>query len=492
MSNHFIKTLSLDLTANSEKEGFKFQQEFSELVRTKLSQKMEDIFDEFGKDQDIRIENLELEVQGVEAENWEEDFMEKFSQQLIKKLKELKLNSTSFPSSTNPTSLTRWESFLFFLKNGFFPWHENDLTINTLDNFVIKEIESNQALILLVKKIKNDSIAMQRLINHLQISTLDTIFDRLCRGEVSFIPFYEVLEKTYSKKWDRTKIKLEIWTIAFQSLLRNPPERVGIKRFKNKLHLEVITKSFFYFSRKKIITQTSQKKDYLLFEELKANFIQSNLVLSDSVKNLFQQNEIHQKSFSKEEISPKTNHQSSTLEPNNSSMDEIIKEGIFIPNAGLVLLHPYIQMLFDKMELTENKNFKGETDQNQAALVLQYLATGKFSFMEHELAFNKILCNIPIENPIATELTLNEDQIELCDGLLNAIIGHWKILGETSIAALRETFIQRNGKLSIKENGDWSLQVESKSLDILLDSLPWTISVMKLPWMEKMITVNWR
>ncbi|MFK8005454.1 MAG: contractile injection system tape measure protein [Saprospiraceae bacterium] len=491
MSKHFIKTVRLDLTANSEKEGFQIQQEFSELMRTKLNQKMKDIFDQFGEDENIRIENLELEVQGIQAENWEENFMEKFSQQLIAKLKGWKSNSTSSPSSTTPTPLSKWRSFLFFLENGYFPWHNNQLTINTLDSFLLKEIESNQAFVLLAQQVKDDSIALQRLINHLPITTLDFIFHKLARSEYSFLPFYKILEKTFVKKWNKNQVKLEIWKMAFQSLFENSPERIGVKNFRDILEVEIIKKSLTHFSRKKIKIKSGKKLDQLFFEELKTNFSEANLNLSSPANSLFKKNEWQNERSPEEDISKQTKNQSTNSDHKTNSMEKKIKEGIFISNAGLVLLNPYLQMFFNRIELTEGKVFKNEIGQNQAALVLQYLVTGELSFMEHELVFNKILCNIPLDAPIPTELSLDKNQIKSCDDLLNAVIQNWGKLGDISIQALRETFILRNGKLSKKEDGDWLLQVESKSFDILLDSLPWQISIIKLPWMNEKILVNW-
>ncbi|WP_373398980.1 contractile injection system tape measure protein [Algoriphagus halophilus] len=57
--------------------------------------------------------------------------------------------------------------------------------------------------------------------------------------------------------------------------------------------------------------------------------------------------------------------------------------------------------------------------------------------------------------------------------------------------AVRETFLQREGSL---EHGFSSLVlvVEKKSVDVLLDSIPWGISMVKLPWMKKGIEINWR
>jgi hypothetical protein len=41
------------------------------------------------------------------------------------------------------------------------------------------------------------------------------------------------------------------------------------------------------------------------------------------------------------------------------------------------------------------------------------------------------------------------------------------------------------------DEGSWRLQVEQKAIDILLGSLPWGLNVVKLPWMESMLMVEW-
>ena len=35
------------------------------------------------------------------------------------------------------------------------------------------------------------------------------------------------------------------------------------------------------------------------------------------------------------------------------------------------------------------------------------------------------------------------------------------------------------------------LYVERKGVDVLLESLPWTISIIKLPWMQDSLQVEW-
>ncbi len=127
----------------------------------------------------------------------------------------------------------------------------------------------------------------------------------------------------------------------------------------------------------------------------------------------------------------------------------------------------------------------------RAIHLLQYLATGRVGDMEHELALNKILCGVPLDQPLERQIRLTKKEKTEADGLLRAVIGHWSALGKTSIDGLRGTFLCREGKLSQKPNGTWLLQVEQQTVDLLLGKLPWIFSTIKLPWMQEMLTVEW-
>jgi hypothetical protein len=71
------------------------------------------------------------------------------------------------------------------------------------------------------------------------------------------------------------------------------------------------------------------------------------------------------------------------------------------------------------------------------------------------------------------------------------MIAHWKIIGTTSLAGLRETFLQREGHLS-HDDEKWQLHVEPRTFDMLLDHLPWGYQLLKFPWMERPLHVEWR
>ena len=115
-------------------------------------------------------------------------------------------------------------------------------------------------------------------------------------------------------------------------------------------------------------------------------------------------------------------------------------------------------------------------------------ATGR---QENELVLDKILCNLPIGMPIDNSIVLTEGEQDMINELLKAVTQHWDALKGTSIDGLRESFLQRDGKLIIGEE-QYYLQVEQKAFDVLLDRIPWNISMIRLSWMEKVLSVQWR
>jgi hypothetical protein len=162
-------------------------------------------------------------------------------------------------------------------------------------------------------------------------------------------------------------------------------------------------------------------------------------------------------------------------------------EGIFIHNAGLVLLHPFLGRLFEALGLGDGERL---LQPDRALHLLHYLASGNRTAPEYELVLPKLLCNVPLTHPVAPDIVLSEPECAECDALLAAVVGHWGALRSTGADGLRAAFLLRNGKLS-RRDGDWLLQVEPETADILLNQLPWGISPVKLGWMDRLLWVEW-
>lgn len=165
-------------------------------------------------------------------------------------------------------------------------------------------------------------------------------------------------------------------------------------------------------------------------------------------------------------------------------------------NSGLVLTAPFLPRLFSRLELgapDESGRFAWRSGEarGRAVHLLQWLADERCDAPEPMLALNKLLCGHPLAEPLLPEIEPTGSEIDICRSLLEAMIANWPKLSGSSVAALRETFLQREGCLAVAEEA-WKLDVERKTLDVLLDSVPWSFSTIFLPWMKQPLAVAWR
>lgn len=166
-----------------------------------------------------------------------------------------------------------------------------------------------------------------------------------------------------------------------------------------------------------------------------------------------------------------------------------VREGIYVGNAGLVLLHPFLPQFFSALGIADGDEILQPA---HALSLLHFLATGRTVGPEYELVLPKILCHVALGTPVESPVDLTIVEQEEAVALLDAVIRHWQALRNTSPDGLRGAFLLRPGKVSLRDTGDWFIQIESSTHDILLDQLPWGLAMIKLPWMEHMLRVDWR
>ncbi len=163
---------------------------------------------------------------------------------------------------------------------------------------------------------------------------------------------------------------------------------------------------------------------------------------------------------------------------------------LFIPNAGLVLLHPFFGTYFTRLGLMEANIFINDEAKERAVLLLQYLATGRNKFDEYELILNKLLCGLAIEQPVAFEIELTDNEIALTEELFEVLKQRWDKVKNSTVEGIRASFIQREGALEFVED-QWNLRVEQRGYDMLLQTLPWAFGFIKTSWMNQILTVEW-
>lgn len=167
------------------------------------------------------------------------------------------------------------------------------------------------------------------------------------------------------------------------------------------------------------------------------------------------------------------------------------REPIYIMNAGLVLIHSYLIHLFSLCGLIENRKFKDNISGHKAIHLLQYIVNKEESIEEHQLVLNKLLCGIPLSESLCKNILLTEEDKEICEALIKGVVENWPILKKTSNDNFRVSFLQREGLIKIEDSA-FTLKVQERGYDVLLDKLPWSIAMIKLPMMYNVMKVYWR
>ncbi|WP_289659389.1 contractile injection system tape measure protein [Flavobacterium panacagri] len=167
-----------------------------------------------------------------------------------------------------------------------------------------------------------------------------------------------------------------------------------------------------------------------------------------------------------------------------------LKQGIAIRNAGIVLLNAYIPMLFERLKLTSENKFVSNEHQVRAVQYLQYVITGMQETEEFYLPLNKVLCGLPLSNTIPDFIEIADQEKQLINGLIQAVISHWPAIGDCSINGFRGNWLVRDGIL-VELEDKWELIVDKRAYDILINKSPFAFSIIKYHWIDKPLHVIW-
>jgi hypothetical protein len=231
-----------------------------------------------------------------------------------------------------------------------------------------------------------------------------------------------------------------------------------------------------YQSHGKILGETKPE------ELLQAEFEQFVKIMNSEAAN-----ELKEAAFNKDEIL-KT---SEVDEFKKKNRKETSDKSIYVNNAGLVLLHPFLKTFFITTGIANPSGKIENRNIDLAVQALHFIATGRESIYESGLVFEKFLCGVPSGYPLIRKSLLIPEIKAEADDMLKEVIKLWAALKNTSSDGLREAFIQRSGILQQTEKG-YKLTVEAKTLDILLERLPWGFGIINWYLINKLIFVEWQ
>lgn len=172
--------------------------------------------------------------------------------------------------------------------------------------------------------------------------------------------------------------------------------------------------------------------------------------------------------------------------------DDETEKQCLVDDAGLVILHPFLPALFERLGyLDEERKFVSLALQERAVHLLRWLAGYELPHLDYQMPLEKVLCDLPLAYPMGSEIEFTDMEKEEGRQVLRSVCQYWKPLNGTSPEGLQRSFLQRHGSIAYEDN-TWIVRVEGQALDILLDDLPWEISLLLLPWREEMIMVEWQ
>jgi hypothetical protein len=480
LRNNIIKKAILDLQYNGSRDGFVLQNELTAWANDHLIKTIdEDLqkFDQAGKI--TRMDNLTIEIQVSEENNWMETISKKVGEHMNYALKNKLLEADSPWIEEVSATKGFFETFIYFLRNGNLPWWSDKISkqefFAELEKFLVHEpppeIEKE-----LVKSLRSELVKNR---------ALTQIPDK------SFFDMVNILLPEIKQKVkDIWKDVIGIVSGATQK------ERENLRRVFKKTLLDTIDAPDKQLALETMMTAfiktAISSGSFALIEK---NFERINdgsfkKEVADTILRLYEKPEIQKMNEDQTGINTELLHSKADLIfDNTAEHSEISKEseGIYINNAGLVIVASFLPLLLKNLLLVQD----GKIDNiSKTVCLVQYLASGNESVAEFELVLTKILCGIDIQLPVETEIHFEENEKKEINEVLLSVIEYWGILKDTSIDGLRESFLMRNGKLWF-ENNEWHLQVEQRPYDMLLQQLPWNISMIRLPWMKHLLKTNW-
>lgn len=458
-----INRLQFEIQCPDEEQAFLLRHHVSSIVQDQLTEAIDKACSSQSKEDEIvQIDRLEIDLGTFTMHSFHTNFANVFADRLERHLKEI----VSLPEKKNASyySISEAELLFHFLLNGDLPWWANE---NGLDlNSIAQDLVSRQPVSFssFLYQEKRNSTVWKRVTWQLNTETKTVLFLLI-------------------KELSAAQEQFEEWSKLVISTNTGNVDAAALSQKQSSQDILLLNAPFFL----------AHQEPKTLLAQLYTSYLQEILVNDASLK------EVIISSF-KKIVPPVTSEAHNTLpngekslvmKENTSSTEPLVeKEKYLLKNAGIVLLSPFFKPLFERLQLFDQKQWLEEDAQYKAVHLLSFLATGTTGRPEYGLVLEKMLCGMSPSEPIPPAKPFTQHEIEETESVLLSAIEHWKALKNTSVNGFRETFLKRDGILSPSPNG-WRVQVERKTVDVLLDSIPWGYTTITSSWNPNFIFVEW-
>lgn len=490
--SHIIQKVFVEVNTDTSAKAYDIQlnsQSFLEKHVFKVVEEYISRLEARTKNWSVQIEKIELDLQLIEGTLGEVELKESVENQLDTifepVLRDIELNATEnssealftpvLPSEEKVTleereqlsilspKARREKTVLHFVKTGRTPWwiaSHSEMREILAEKELIEFIrKATPEFIIALTKLMKAPLVRRRMIRQFTVEIIFEILKSVAKTkqatleelatQVNSKGFMTIMEKMKPTE------KMELLdTIIVNSIGEESPEDIQTRlALVLKKDAETSTKPITKFCKKE---------------------------LPEIVKSLPKAEELELSEESEPELKD-------TPELEEDSIEETFNH-LIAENAGLVILSPFFKPVLNNLDLLEEDG--SLKDPVLTAHIFHYLATGEEEDYEFTLIFEAYLCGLPINEPLPKSVPLTDEIKEECQKVLESVLVHWEALKSKSVPLLQNNFLQRPGKLMLKEETP-RIIIERTGIDILLDKIPWSISILKLPWHEKMTYVEW-
>lgn len=463
---HLVNSLKFDLHCPREEQAFELRQEVMQDLQPLLVESIEAVCAaHLAEGIDIRIDTLEIDLGRMSTEELKQQFGAHFREQFEMKL--LQCLTRTDDEQGNDTKHTNLQLFSYFMKTGLLPWWAAG-TAPDLDALGWQ----------LVQQVPEELI--QFFIQHRKVAY---VWERVIK-QLDY-RFREFLLSSLQPFVDADKELVAIAAVLKQQLqLYSDPVAATVLDELQKLeqdhriwfleHAPAIFEGQEGYGIREVIANLMIR--HLFPEEQK-----EREVLAIQIKKMI--------AATGKPANEKVTAPDNTTEQNPET-DKAGPDRLIVQDAGLVLLGPFLKPFFTTLGFWQDQQWVSSEAQERAACLLRFIATGQQADKEYNLVLEKLLCGIPLYQPIYSGFEFTAEEIKEAESLLESVIAHWQALKNTSVEGFRSSFLLREAVLFRKEQ-DWQLVVEKKTLDILLESIPWGYGALSLSWNEYLIFTEW-
>jgi hypothetical protein len=553
LSNHIIYKQSVTIEVANQQQASKIHEEISDVLKYELPALLEPLFDELaGDDRIIRFDALKIDLKEIAQPNFKYKFKEQLFIEIEKALNET-TQTAGYDSNVAiiPTQQSGLDAFIYFLQHGLKPWYVSAKTMKAwAADLTVQFTGTHWQRLADWVKTHYDELIIERLaqqcpeeilyrlieeLSGLKKQEWQPVFDDLLilydlfavkptegrsagLWKDSFIAFiksapssealYTLVKEAYGQRKRRIDITRTVEIQNIHASIQSPLIQQITERLVAGIKQEAVTNedaSYHHKTKEDAAIDVSEAmKDQQENESITANneikdISENNgddAITDNDAINISEQDFLNERNFDETALQQmiEDEEKKSLVKKRGQKTKRppavAENEPQYVNNCGIILLHPFLKNYFAELGLINEKVFIGMDACKRAVSLLHFLASGETAIDEFNLLLQKLLCNLPPEETLPAMLDITDKEKEESENLLRSVINYWPPLKNTSVAGLRNTFLQREGKLEKKESG-WLLRIEQRTVDILLDKLPWGFSTIRLPWMTDTISVEW-